>query len=143
MEFATGPTEAVFQRFLDAIDRGAVRLVASGPAGFEGWNGTIIVQIDDGDATLEDAVARVTAASMETANREMRDVDLEIGRAIRISSMFALTPDAPEGSVPSHTIEYVVRLEDGRTLWLMATGPQAAAGFDALIDPAVATLRRR
>ena len=54
-----------------------------------------------------------------------------------------VSSDAPAGSVPARSIDYVILLDDGRTLVIQASGPEAAEGFATLIDDSVSTLARR
>ena len=143
----TGSSKAM-QGALDAllrdIDNGSVRLVASGTAGFGAWSATMTVQVNTGDESLEAAVARIEKRSdglVDRTGRDARPVTLEIGEAIRSVSTYAVEPGSGAGSVPARVIEYVVRLVDGRTLWVMATAPEAAEGFAALIDGAVGSIR--
>jgi hypothetical protein len=124
------------------IDDGSVRLVAGGPTGFGQWSGTMTFQVDAGDASLDAALARIerrTEGLAERASFEEHAVSLPIGAGIRRGSTYAVDPGV--GGVPSQVIEYVVRLVDGRTLWVMATAPEAAEGFDALIDRSAGSLR--
>ena len=71
---------------------------------------------------------------------EQRHITLSLGEGERIVSTRALPPDAPAGSIPARAIVYVIRLADGRTLLVEASGPEAAQGFDPMIDAAVMTL---
>jgi hypothetical protein len=64
---------------------------------------------------------------------------LPIGKAVRLVETHAV-PAGVQG-VPSRTVEYITRLEDGRTLWIIASGPAAALTFEALIDASVMSLR--
>jgi hypothetical protein len=142
---ATGTTKRILEGLLADIDSGRVRLVGSGPSGVDPWSGTMIVLINRGDASLADAVTRIEKLTEGVAHTEVerRDAQLEVGQAVRISSVYPVPPDARAGSTASHVINYVIRLEDGQTMWVNATAPQAAKGFDVLVDQSVESLRRR
>ena len=145
----TGSSQEM-KRAIDAlvrdIDDGSVRLVAAGTAGFGGWSATMTVQVNKGDLSLGAAVTRIQERSDGLVVRTSRDqgaVTLEIGEAVRSVSTYAVEPSSGTGSVPSRVVEYVVRLADGRTLWVMATAPEAAEGFAELIDRSVGSFRAR
>jgi hypothetical protein len=142
-DVAPAKVKALFTQHGKDIDAGAVRLVASGPAGFGPWIGSILFEVDAGDRSLEAALARiekVSGAAGPTTAVEQRHISFAFGEAERIMTTRALAPDAPKGSVPARGILYVIRLADGRTLWIDATGPEAAQGFDTFIDASVMTL---
>ena len=131
---------------LKEVDSGATRLVASGPSGFAPWTGTMVFEVDAGDASLDAAVARVdklTAAISPATSREQHHVTFGFGEGERIMTTHAVSPDAPAGAVPARSIDYVILLDDGRTLVILASGPEAAEGFATLIDDSVSTLARR
>ena len=127
---------------LAAIDSGAVRLVAMGPSGFEPWTGSLILEVDRGDPSLEFALARVKSllSASGPPTFEQRHITLSLGEGERIASTRALPPDAPAGSIPARAIVYVIRLADGRTLLVEASGPEAAQGFESMIDASVMTI---
>jgi hypothetical protein len=134
---------ALYTDHLKKIDSGAVRLVASGPSGFEPWIGSMFFEVDSGDPSLDAALARVEklmAANAPATTREQRHITFPFGECERIVTTHALTPDAPVGSVPARGIDYVIRLVDGRTLLIQAVGPEAAQCFDGMIDASVMTL---
>jgi len=70
-----------------------------------------------------------------------RPVTLPIGKAVRLVETHAV-PAGVQG-VPSRTVQYIARLEDGRTLWILASGPAAAPALEAIIDASVMSLRSR
>lgn len=145
MAQATGPTREVMQAGLADIDSGAVRLVSAGPTGFVVWTGSLFIQVNPRDPSLDAAVARVVKRSaivVQPTNVEQHQVSLAIGVGIRHTEILGV-PEDVEGGVASHVIDYLVQLPDGRTLWVSATGPRDATGFDALIDPAVLSLHSR
>ena len=124
------------------IDAGTLRLVAAGPGGFGRWSATMTLQVEEGDTSLEAAIARIEKRSEGLAVRisvDERAISLAIGEGSRRVSTYALDPGA--GGVPSRVVEYVVRLADSRTLWVMATAPEVAEGFDVLIDRSVRSIR--
>jgi len=134
-----------YTEVIDRIDAGQVRLYAIGPSGFGPWQSTMIGEVIDG-ASLESQieVVRVRQASVASpTSTERSEVDLPIGHAVRVMK----TADPPvgvgPGAVPARSIDYFVALDDGRILWLNSTGPVASTTFEAMIDEAIATLRRR
>ena len=54
---------------LKELDSGATRLVASGPSGFAPWTGTMVFEVDAGDASLDAAVARWTSSRRPSRRR--------------------------------------------------------------------------
>jgi hypothetical protein len=145
-EIAPAKMKALYTDQLKVVDSGAVRLVASGPSGFKPWTATILIEVDEGDRSLEAAVARVkklVAASSPLTNLEQRHITFSFGECERLVMTQAFPPDAPAGSIPARAIVYVIRLVDGRTLLVEASGPEAAQGFDSLIDASVMTLAER
>lgn len=133
----------VYLAHLKDIDAGAVRLVAAGPSGVGPWTASITLQVDAGDASLEaaqDRVEKLEEGFGIPTTIERRPVVLSVGEAIRIETTHALAPDSPAGSVPSRVIQYVIRLVDDRTLWILATAPEQADGFGELVDASVNTL---
>jgi hypothetical protein len=137
--------KALLAAHLKAIDDGAIRVAAGGPAGSSA-NGSLIIQVDAGDRSLEAAVARLGQFGKIFTNAssvEERPVTLAIGNAVRRVETHPVAPDSGAGAVPARTIEYIARLEDGRTLWILATGPEAVTTFEALIDASVMTIHRR
>lgn len=142
---SSGPEmKAILETHLKAIDEGAVRMTAGGPIG--GANGNLIIQVDRGDPSLEAAVARVGQFGTVFTNPssvEERPVTLAIGKAVRRVETHPVAPGSGEGAVPARTVEYIARLPDGRTLWILATGPESATSFEALIDASVMSLRSR
>lgn len=127
---------------LAAIDSGAVRLVATGPSGFGPWTGTLLLEVDTGDPSLDSALDRVTKllSASGPPTFEQRHITFAFGECERVVATRPLGPDAPAGSIPARAIVYVIRLVDGRTLLVQASGPEAAQGFDSLIDASVMTL---
>jgi hypothetical protein len=139
----TGAIKAAFVAYLKEIDDGAVRFIATGPSGFGAWIGSIAVQVEAGDASLDAGVARIEriqAAIAPSTTVERGAVTLFGREGVRSVTTGALPPDAPPGSIPARAILYVTRLADGRTLWILASGPEAANGFDAMIDATVQTI---
>jgi hypothetical protein len=142
------PSGFVVQPGLDAhladIEAGLVRLVLVGPSGFPPWTATLILQVDSPVESLEAAVRRLdgrTAALGGTGPAERRSVTLAVGNGIRRAWVPQLPSGAPSGAVPAQSIEYIVLLEDGRAVWILASGPAASITFPAIIDGAVMTLR--
>ena len=142
--FAKGLTpemQASVAEHLKAIDAGAVRIAAGGPIG--GANASLLVEVDSGDRSLEAAVTRLRHVGMTTDSTlvDERPVTLATGKAVRRVETHAVP--AGFSGVPSRTVEYITRLDDGRTLWILGTGPAAAPTFEALIDASVMSLRSR
>ena len=143
---APAKQQALYAYHLKELDSGAARLVASGPSGFAPWTGTIVFEVDSGDATLDAAVARVdklAAAISPASSRDQHHVTFGFGEGERIVTTHPVSSDAPAGSVPARSIDYVILLDDGRTLVIQASGPEASEGFATLIDDSVSTIARR
>ncbi len=127
LEIASGEIRTTFETVIQEIDSGVVRAVAFSPITSDGFTETLFVSIEGGDADLDAAsgrrVARISllAASLQV---DVTDVDLPIGPARRIDVF-----SEPQGGSPSHLIEYVVRLEDGRTFTLSGTAPTSDQSF--------------
>jgi hypothetical protein len=142
------PSGFVVQPGLDAhladIEAGLVRLVLVGPSGFPPWTATLILQVDPPVDSLDAAVRRVagrTAALGGIGPAERRPVTLAAGEGVRRAWVPPMPSGAPSGAVPAQSIEYIVLLEDGRAVWILASGPAASITFPAIIDGAVMTLR--
>jgi hypothetical protein len=104
----------------------------------------MVLQIDAGDASLEAAAARIgllTSKVDQPTTVEERPVMLPIGNAIRRVATHAVPPGTSIAAIPSRTVEYIALLADGRTLWIVASGPEASPTFEALIDASVATIQ--
>jgi hypothetical protein len=139
---ASPEEQAVLAVHLKDIDAGRVRIASGGQIG--GANGTLIIQVDTGDSSLEAAVARfglLQKSFTDPSTTEERSVILAIGDAVRRVQVHPVPSGSTTAGVPSKTVEYIARLDDGRTLWILATGPAAATTFEALIDASVATLK--
>jgi hypothetical protein len=141
----TGTVRAAMEELVRDADAGKLRTIAVGLTDYRAAYGTIIIQVNEGDKSLEAAVSRIEKRHdfVPHSDFEERNVDLAVGTAVRMSAVFPLRANPPPGAIPSHTVDYVVRLKDGRTLWLQATAPEAAKAFDAVIDAMVQTLRTR
>jgi hypothetical protein len=141
----TGTVRAAMEELVRDADAGKLRTIAAGLTDYRAAYGTIVIQVNEGDISLDAAVTRIEKRHdfVPHSDFEERTVDLDVGKAVRMSAIFPLRPNPPPGAIPSHTIDYVVRLKDGRTLWIQATAPEAAKAFDAVIDAAVQTLRTR
>jgi hypothetical protein len=136
--------QALLSIHLKAIDEGAVRMAATGFVA--GANASYIIQVDSGDRSLEAAVTRIRRIeAMATGSTVVDDgpVTLAIGPAVRRVETHAVPPGEEATSVASRTVEYIARLDDGRTLWILASAPAVATTFDALIDASVATIKAR
>jgi hypothetical protein len=104
----------------------------------------MILQIDDGDDSLEEAAARIrriTSTVDQPMTVEERPITLQIGKVIRRVETHAVPPGTSIAAIPSRTVEYIALLPDGRTLWILASGPEASPTFEALIDASVATIQ--
>ena len=143
-ESSSPEVQALLAVHLKAIDAGAVRMAAGGLVA--GANASYIIQVDSGDRSLEAAVARIRRfEAMATGSTVVDDgpVTLAIGPAVRRVETHAVAPGEEAGLVPSRTVEYIARLDDGRTLWILASAPGVATTFDALIDASVMTIKAR
>jgi hypothetical protein len=141
----TGAVRAAMEELVRDADAGKVRSLAVGLTDYRAAFGTIIIQVNEGDASLEAAVSRIEKRHdfVPHSDFEEQNVDLAVGKAVRMSAIFPVRPNPPPDAIPNHTVDYVVRLEDGRTLWIQASAPAAAKAFDAVIDGTVLTLRTR
>jgi hypothetical protein len=143
---APAPVRAFSLLHLADIDAGRIRLAALGPLGMPQQAATMFVQIDVGDVSLAAAssrIKRLMRAIGPPDTEDERPVRLPIGNAIRIVTTQGGGSNAPAGTVPSRAIQYVVRLTDGRTLWIDAVAPAEYESFVAHVDASMATLRAR
>ena len=111
-----------------------------------GADANLIVQVDTGDRSLEAAVARLGRLQegfTDPSSTDERPVALSIGQAVRRVQIHPVPSGSTAVGIPSRTVEYIARLDDGRTLWILATGPERATTFEALIDASVMSLRSR
>ena len=139
---ATGPIKQLSDQIVAEIQSNALRLVAMGPSGLPPWTGSILLEVTDA-ATVEDQVTRIqTRASIFGAplTTERSEVATPLGQAVRLSILSPPLPP-PAKSAAARSLNWVIRLEDGRVLWFNAAGPQASQTFEAMIEAAVATLR--
>jgi hypothetical protein len=146
LEVAPPAVKAGYTLHLKDIDSGAVRMAAVGPTGLGPVTGSMILQIDAGDPSLEAAVTRIgllTSKVDQPTTVEERPVTLAIGNAIRRVETHAVPPGTSIAAIPSRTVEYIALLADGRTLWILANGPEASLTFEALVDASVATINAR
>ena len=136
--------QSILETHLKAIDAGEVRMAASGLVA--GANASYVIQVDSGDRSLEAAVTRIRrieATATGTSPVDDGPVTLAIGPAVRRVETHAVPPGSTFQGIPSRSVEYIVRLEDCRTLWILASAPAVATTFDALIDASVRTIRVR
>jgi hypothetical protein len=141
----TGSVRAAMEELVRDADAGKVRILATGLTDYRAAYGSIIIQVNKGDPSLAAAIKRIEKRHDfgPHSDFEERDVELAVGKGVRMSAIFPVGPNSPPAAIPSHTIDYVIRLQDGRTLWIQASAPEAAKAFDAVIDSAVATLTAR
>jgi hypothetical protein len=128
------------------IDAGRVRLAALGPPGMPQQAASVTFQVDSGDASLAAAMSRIERLALAIAPSDTEDrraVSLPIGDAIRIVTTHNSESIAPAGTWPSRAVQYVIRLHDGRTLWIDAVAPVEYEAMVAHVDASVATLRAR
>jgi hypothetical protein len=136
--------QAILETHLKAIDAGAVRMAAGGFVA--GANASYIIEVDSGDRSLEAAVSRIRRFEMGASNTTLVEegpVTLAIGPAVRRVETHTVPPGSATLGVPSRTVEYIARLDDGRTLWILASAPAVATTFDASIDASVMTIKAR
>ena len=132
LDATSGEVRSAFELAIKEIDSGVVRAVAFSPATPDGFTESVLVTIEEGDADLDAATARrvarmrLVAASIEVVET---DVELPIGPARRVEAF-----SQPEGGSPSHVIEYIVLLADGRTFSLSGTGPSTDDSFGDTMD---------
>jgi hypothetical protein len=139
---ASGPIKDLYTQVLADIDSGAVRLVADGPSGVDPWRATMIVQVTDAasvDAQM--AVLKTRAGTFgKVTSSEQAPVSLSIGTGERREG----TSKPPAGltgqSTAARAIDFVVKLDDGRILWINSTAPEASTTFVDAIDLAVGTI---
>jgi len=127
LESVTGEVRTAFELVIQEIDSGAIRAVAFSPTTSDGFTETLFVTIEEGDADLDAAaerrIARITLLT-GTLQVDVTDMGLPIGLARRMEVF-----SEPQGGSPSHLIEYIVRLGDGRTFTLSGTGPTSDQTF--------------
>jgi hypothetical protein len=141
----TGPNKALVDQKLADLDGGSLRLFVVGPSGFDPWQGTMSIEMFDGGsaATRIDTLDSRSKALGVVTNVDRRTVNLLIGSAIRLSMTVGVPEDLEQSAIPAHGIAYAVDLDDGRTLVIDASGPEAATSFPDLIDMMVSTIRPR
>jgi hypothetical protein len=127
LEGATDEVRSAYELVMEEIDSGVVRSVVISPPTEDGFTETMFVSIEEGDADLDAAADRRIermqglAASIDF---DLLDVDLPIGPARRVEAF-----SEPQGGSPTHLIEYIVMLPDGRTLTLTGTSPSSDESF--------------
>jgi hypothetical protein len=71
-------------------------------------------------------------------------VTLPIGNGVRLTHTADAPPRSEGQAVAARAIDYVIRLDDGRILWINSTAPESSTTFEGMVDWAVTkTLRRR
>ena len=123
-----GQVTEAFKSVLEEIDRGDVRAVLFSDRTSDGFTESVFVIVEGADADLNAAAARRLAYVSQIATPiqdDVGEVDLPIGPARRVEAF-----TEPSGGAPSHLIEYVVLLPDGRTLTLSGTGPSTDEEFN-------------
>lgn len=141
----TGPLKAQMDQKLADIDAGSFRLFVAGPSGFDPWEASVGIEVfDNGSATTRiDTIESMTKVFAPVTNLDRRNVTLLIGTAIRLSMTAGVPKDFEQTAIPAHGIAYAVELDDGRTLLIDASGPDASATFADMIDTMVSTIRPR
>jgi len=139
----TDPERATVDQGIEAIDSGRTRIAAVGPT--KGATGSIFLSVDEGvDATLPEAAARLfkEQSPFIEPNGPTRAtaIFLPIGPAVRLAETHEPPASAP-GGIPSRTVQYVTRLKDGRTIWIMGTAPASDDTFEAVMKRVAETLR--
>jgi hypothetical protein len=138
----TGPERATVDQGIEAIDSGRTRIAAVGPT--KGATGSIFLSVDEGvDATLPEAAARLfkEQSPFIEPNGPARAtaIFLPIGPAVRLAETHEPPASAP-GGIPSRTVQYVTRLRDGRTIWILGTAPASDDTFEAVMKRVAETL---
>jgi hypothetical protein len=138
----TGAIREAYQQLILRVDANQVRVFASGPSGFDPWQGTLVIEVTDAPSVDEQIarVLKIETAFAEATTSERTAVTLAIGAGVRLEQ----TADPPGGQgVAARGINYVVQLDDGRIIWINSTGPAASKTFEDMIDGAVATISPR
>jgi hypothetical protein len=139
---APEPIKGLYADALADIDAGAMRLIASGPSGFDPWQATMLVEVTN-VSSIEAQITEIKRRSAtigKPTTSEQTQMTLSIGVAERLTE----TADPPAGltglSTPARGLNYVVKLADGRILWINASGPAASSTFADMIDATVETI---
>src|SRR6266542_1609713 len=135
-ESLTGPERATVDQGIESIDSGRTRIAAVGPTA--GAAGSIVLSVDEGvDASLPEAAARLFKGQSPFTEpiepTRATAIFLPIGPAVRLAATHEPQASAP-GGIPSRTVQYVTRLRDGRTIWIMGTAPASDDTFEAVMQ---------
>jgi hypothetical protein len=146
-QVATGMPARVkpyYDRLLARIDAGEVRFVADGPSGEANVTASLVIQVYGGDATLDAAVDRVITdvSSLATPTHvERLKVETPLGAGIVVST--TLEPPADLAAISSRAMNLIVRLADGRTFWVNATGPASSSSFPTMASAVFSSITLR
>jgi hypothetical protein len=138
----TGDIKEQYEQLILRIDANQIRLYAAGPSGLNPWQGTLVIEVTDAKSVDEQSVriGKILTAFAKPKTSEQTEAKLAIGTGVRLEQ----TADPPGGQgVPARGINYVVKIGDGRIMWVNSTGPAASMTFAGMIDSTVATISRR
>jgi hypothetical protein len=138
----TGDIKEQYEQLILRIDANQIRLYAAGPSGLNPWQGTLVIEVTDAKSIDEQSarIGKLMTAFVKPKTSEQTEAMLAIGTGVRLEQ----TADPPAGQgVPARGINYIVKLDDGRIMWINSTGPEASMTFAGMIDSTVATISRR
>ena len=127
LKTASGSYRTALESLISDMDRGEIRAFLTSQPTSDGFTESIIVQVEEGDADIDSAVSRRIAALVAIAGpieQGVTEVNVPLGEAIRVEIF-----SEPPGASPSHLIEYVIRIRDGRTVSISGTGPSTDETF--------------
>jgi len=136
---STGAIKAATQATIDQIDRGELRAGLFSPRTADGFIESMIVYVEDArDADAAAAAIRRAHsydAVVPAVRQDVTPVDMAVGQ-MQLLDRYT----APSGGAPSHQIDYITVLADGRTLTLAGTGPTSDISFAETMRLMVETL---
>jgi hypothetical protein len=138
----TGAIKEEYEKLILRIDANQIRLYAAGPSGLNPWQGTLVIEVSAAKSVDEQIawIGTLLTAFAKPKTSEQTEAKLAIGTGVRLEQ----TADPPAGQgVPARGINYVVKLGDGRIMWINSTGPEASMTFAGMIDGSVATISPR
>jgi hypothetical protein len=128
----SGETRARYAKIIDLFDSGRVRFVARGPSTIAPSVSSVSVIVDTGDASLDDAVARIEnllTGNLAIESRQEAVINLPIGSG-KVIITTSHVPDAE----PTRNVRYILFLRDGTTLTVAGTSRTEDEAFVGLMS---------
>jgi hypothetical protein len=134
----TGDIRRQHVLLLDLVDKGSLRFASIGRLTSARAVVLALVVIYDEDSSLDEAVTRIAALMPDPpTSRQQEKIMLAVGPAVRVTTL-----RNPGGGVPSNGFEYIVRLREGTTLWLVGSSPKGDTEMAPLLETMARSLSR-